>query len=181
MSNSRVVAPVRRGNSDPRGRERARPARSVAEERRGRPDRPAVAAPAVAGRTLPPPHPATTNNSSPLSRTNKSSTRACQLRGKARGKWDLGGLLPEAFGLVSVAIQRTPRHPPVRGSTRRRRGDALRRTGRTRHREGKTVSASAPAYLNSLSGKGVQSLALLWLHLSSPPMVHRGLPRSNAS
>src|SRR5438445_13457480 len=30
-----------------------------------------------------------------------------QLRGKARGKWDLNGLLPEAFGLVSVAIQRT--------------------------------------------------------------------------
>ena len=30
-----------------------------------------------------------------------------QLRGKARGKWDLDELLPEAFGLVSVAIQRT--------------------------------------------------------------------------
>src|SRR5687768_14665765 len=33
-------------------------------------------------------------------------TRSMELRGKARGKFDLDGLLPEAFGLVSVAIQR---------------------------------------------------------------------------
>ena len=32
--------------------------------------------------------------------------KSMELRGRARGKWDLDRLLPEAFGLVCVAIQR---------------------------------------------------------------------------
>src|SRR5205085_5639306 len=32
--------------------------------------------------------------------------KSMELRGKARGKWNLDRLLPEAFGLCSVAIQR---------------------------------------------------------------------------
>jgi preprotein translocase subunit SecA len=78
-----------------------------------------------------------------------------QLRGKARGKWDLDGLLPEAFGLVSVAIQRTLGIRPfdvqlAAGAVMHYGGLVELATG-----EGKTVSASAPAYLNALSGKGV--------------------------
>ncbi|MFM8271089.1 MAG: preprotein translocase subunit SecA [Gemmata sp.] len=77
------------------------------------------------------------------------------LRGKARGKWDLDGLLPEAFGLVSVAIQRTLGIRPfdvqlAAGAVMHFGGLVELATG-----EGKTVSASAPAYLNALSGKGV--------------------------
>ena len=78
-----------------------------------------------------------------------------QLRGKARGKWDLDTLLPEAFGLVSVAIQRTLGIRPfdvqvAAGAVMHFGGLVELATG-----EGKTVTASAPAYLNALSGKGV--------------------------
>jgi preprotein translocase subunit SecA len=78
-----------------------------------------------------------------------------QLRGKARGKWDLDGLLPEAFGLVSVSIQRALGIRPfdvqlAAGTVMHFGGLVELATG-----EGKTVSASAPAFLNSLSGKGV--------------------------
>jgi preprotein translocase subunit SecA len=78
-----------------------------------------------------------------------------QLRGKARGKWDLDTLLPEAFGLVSVAIQRVLGIRPfdvqlAAGAVMHFGGLVELATG-----EGKTVSASAPAYLNALSGKGV--------------------------
>lgn len=78
-----------------------------------------------------------------------------QLRGKARGKWDLDGLLPEAFGLCSVAIQRVLGIRPfdvqlAAGAVMHFGGLVELATG-----EGKTVSASAPAYLNALSGKGV--------------------------
>jgi preprotein translocase subunit SecA len=77
------------------------------------------------------------------------------LRGKARGKWDLDGLLPEAFGLVSVAIQRALGIRPfdvqlAAGAVMHFGGLVELATG-----EGKTVSASAPAFLNALSGKGV--------------------------
>src|SRR5205085_2602713 len=81
--------------------------------------------------------------------------RSMALRGKARGKWDLDSLLPEAFGLVSVAIQRTLGIRPfdvqiAAGMVMHFGGLVELATG-----EGKTVSASAPAYLNALSGKGV--------------------------
>jgi preprotein translocase subunit SecA len=78
-----------------------------------------------------------------------------QLRGKARGKWSLDALLPEAFGLVSVAIQRVLGIRPfdvqlAAGAVMHYGGLVELATG-----EGKTVSATAPAYLNALSGKGV--------------------------
>jgi len=78
-----------------------------------------------------------------------------ELRGKARGKWDLDALLPQAFGLVSVAIQRVLSIRPfdvqlAAGTVMHFGGLVELATG-----EGKTVSASAPAYLNALSGKGV--------------------------
>lgn len=78
-----------------------------------------------------------------------------ELRGKARGKWDLDKLLPEAFGLVSISIQRTLNIRPfdvqlAAGAVMHAGGLVELSTG-----EGKTVSASAPAYLNALSGKGV--------------------------
>jgi len=81
--------------------------------------------------------------------------RSMLLRGKARGKFDLDAMLPEAFGLVSVAIQRVLGIRPydvqlAAGAVMHFGGLVELATG-----EGKTVSASAPAYLNALSGKGV--------------------------
>jgi preprotein translocase subunit SecA len=77
------------------------------------------------------------------------------LRGKARGKWDLDSLLPEAFGLVSVAIQRTLGIRPfdvqlAAGAIMHYGGLVELATG-----EGKTVTASLPTFLNALVGKGV--------------------------
>src|SRR5439155_18787448 len=77
------------------------------------------------------------------------------LRGKARGKWNLDRLLPEAFGLCSVAIQRTLNIRPfdvqlAAGAVMHFGGLVELATG-----EGKTVSASCPAFLNALLGKGV--------------------------
>src|SRR4051812_33165679 len=82
-------------------------------------------------------------------------TKSMQLRGKARGKYDLDGLLPEAFGLVSVAIQRTLGIRPfdvqlAGGAVMHFGGLCELATG-----EGKTVTASLPTYLNALVGKGV--------------------------
>jgi preprotein translocase subunit SecA len=81
--------------------------------------------------------------------------RSMELRGKARGKWDLDSLLPEAFGLVSVAIQRVLGIRPfdvqlVGGAVMHFGGLVELATG-----EGKTVTASLPAFLNALTGKGV--------------------------
>jgi preprotein translocase subunit SecA len=81
--------------------------------------------------------------------------RSMELRGKARGKWSLESLLPEAFGLVSVAIQRTLGIRPfdvqlAAGGIMHFGGLAELATG-----EGKTVTAALPAYLNALVGKGV--------------------------
>ncbi|HEX4611439.1 MAG TPA: preprotein translocase subunit SecA [Urbifossiella sp.] len=77
------------------------------------------------------------------------------LRGKARGKYSLEKLLPEAFGLCSVAIQRVlnirPFDVQLAGGVVMHFGGLVElATG-----EGKTVTASAPAYLNALVGKGV--------------------------
>jgi preprotein translocase subunit SecA len=81
--------------------------------------------------------------------------KSMELRGKARGKWNLDTLLPEAFGLVSVAIQRTlgirPFDVQIAGGAVMHFGGLVElATG-----EGKTVTASLPAYLNALVGKGV--------------------------
>jgi preprotein translocase subunit SecA len=82
-------------------------------------------------------------------------SKSMELRGKARGKWDLDSLLPEAFGLVSVAIQRTLGIRPfdvqlAGGAVIHFGGLCELATG-----EGKTVTASLPTYLNALVGKGV--------------------------
>ena len=76
------------------------------------------------------------------------------LRGKARGKTNLDKLLPEAFGLCSVAIQRVLNIRPfdvqlAAGVVMHFGGLVELATG-----EGKTVSASSPAFLNALLGKG---------------------------
>jgi preprotein translocase subunit SecA len=81
--------------------------------------------------------------------------KSMELRGKARGKWSLDALLPEAFGLVSVAIQRTlgirPFDVQIAGGAVMHFGGLVElATG-----EGKTVTASLPAFLNALVGKGV--------------------------
>src|SRR5207247_2314417 len=78
-----------------------------------------------------------------------------RLRGKARGKYSLEKLLPEAFGLCSVAIQRTlnirPFDVQLAGGAAMHFGGLVElATG-----EGKTVTASCPAFLNALVGKGV--------------------------
>lgn len=81
--------------------------------------------------------------------------KSMELKGKARGKWDLDALLPEAFGAVSVAIQRVlgirPFDVQLAGGAVLHYGGLVElATG-----EGKTVTASLPAYLNALVGKGV--------------------------
>jgi len=78
-----------------------------------------------------------------------------KLRGKARGKFNLDKLLPEAFGLCSVSIQRVLNIRPfdvqlAAGAVMHFGGLVELATG-----EGKTVTASAPAFLNALVGKGV--------------------------
>ncbi|MBA4187348.1 MAG: preprotein translocase subunit SecA [Planctomycetaceae bacterium] len=81
--------------------------------------------------------------------------KSMELRGKARGNWGLDLLLPEAFGLVSVAIQRALSIRPfdvqlAGGAVIHFGGLVELATG-----EGKTVTASLPTYLNALLGKGV--------------------------
>lgn len=76
------------------------------------------------------------------------------LRGKARGGWNLNHLIPEAFGLVSVAIHRVLGFRPfdvqlAAGIIIHYGGLVELATG-----EGKTVTAALPAYLNALVGKG---------------------------
>jgi preprotein translocase subunit SecA len=80
---------------------------------------------------------------------------AARLRGRARGGTSLDKLLPEAFGLVCVASQRTLGLRPfdvqlAAGAVMHYVGLAELATG-----EGKTLTASLPAVLNSLTGKGV--------------------------
>ena len=81
--------------------------------------------------------------------------RGQQLRGRARGGESLDHLLPEAFGLVCVAAVRTVRMRPfdvqLAGGVILHHGAlAELSTG-----EGKTLTASMPAFLNALAGKGV--------------------------
>ena len=78
-----------------------------------------------------------------------------EMKGKARGKFSLDKMLPEAFGLVSVSIQRVLNIRPfdvqlAGGAVMHGGGLVELATG-----EGKTVTASAPAFLNALVGKGV--------------------------
>jgi preprotein translocase subunit SecA len=78
-----------------------------------------------------------------------------QVRGRARGGTPLDRLLPEAFGLVTVAAQRTLGLRPfdvqlAAGVVLHHSALAELATG-----EGKTLVASLPTYLNALTGKGV--------------------------
>jgi preprotein translocase subunit SecA len=81
--------------------------------------------------------------------------RGLQLRGRARGGETLDHLLPEAFALVCVSALRTlslrPFDVQLAGGVVMHHGAlAELATG-----EGKTLTASMPAYLNALTGKGV--------------------------
>jgi preprotein translocase subunit SecA len=81
--------------------------------------------------------------------------RSLQLRGRARGGESLDHLLPEAFGLVCVAALRTTQLRPfdvqLAGGVVLHHGAlAELATG-----EGKTLTATMPAYLNALTSKGV--------------------------
>jgi preprotein translocase subunit SecA len=81
--------------------------------------------------------------------------RGQQLRGRGRGGESLDRLLPEVFGLVSVAAKRTINLRPfdvqlAAGVILHRGALAEVATG-----EGKTLVATLPATLNALLGKGV--------------------------
>src|SRR5206468_9285899 len=78
-----------------------------------------------------------------------------RLRGRARGGESLDRLLPEVFGLVCVAGQRTIGLRPfdvqlAGGVVMHHGGLAELATG-----EGKTLTAALPASLNALAGKGL--------------------------
>ncbi len=78
-----------------------------------------------------------------------------RLKGRARGGESLDKLLPEAFGLVSVAASRTIGLRPfdvqlAAGVVIHQGALAEVATG-----EGKTLVAALPSYLNALTGKGV--------------------------
>jgi preprotein translocase subunit SecA len=78
-----------------------------------------------------------------------------RLRGRARGGESLDRILPEAYGLVCVAAQRTIGLRPfdvqlAAGVVLHHGAFAEVATG-----EGKTLVAAMPVYLNALTGKGV--------------------------
>ncbi|OAI45256.1 preprotein translocase subunit SecA [Planctomycetaceae bacterium SCGC AG-212-F19] len=80
---------------------------------------------------------------------------SARLRGRSRGGETLDRLLPEAFGLVCVAAQRTLKMRPfdvqlAAGSILHQGAVAELATG-----EGKTLTASLPVFLNALPCKGV--------------------------
>ncbi len=80
---------------------------------------------------------------------------AQKLRGRARGGESLDKMVPEAFGLVTVAAARTLKMRPfdvqlAAGVVIHQGGLAEVATG-----EGKTLIAALPACLNALTGKGV--------------------------
>ncbi|HTU88660.1 MAG TPA: preprotein translocase subunit SecA [Gemmataceae bacterium] len=82
-------------------------------------------------------------------------TAGQRLRGRARGGESLDKLIPEAFSLVCVASKRHLGLRPfdvqlAAGVVMHQGGLAELATG-----EGKTLSATLPAYLNALEGKGV--------------------------
>lgn len=81
--------------------------------------------------------------------------KAKKLRGRARGGTSLHVLLPEAYGMVCVAAQRTLGLRPydvqlAAGVVLHHGAIAELATG-----EGKTLVAALPAFLNALSGRGV--------------------------
>ena len=81
--------------------------------------------------------------------------RAKRLRGRARGGEKLDRLLPEAFGMVCVASQRTiglrPFDVQLAGGVVLHAGAVAElATG-----EGKTLTAGPPVFLNALTGRGV--------------------------
>jgi preprotein translocase subunit SecA len=80
---------------------------------------------------------------------------SARLRGRARGGEALDRLLPEAFGLVCVAAQRAVKMRPfdvqlAAGIILHQGAIAELATG-----EGKTLTASLPAFLNALTCRGV--------------------------
>jgi preprotein translocase subunit SecA len=82
-------------------------------------------------------------------------TTALRLRGRARGGESLDKILAEAFGLVCVQTRRVLGLRPfdvqlAAGVVMHQGGLAELATG-----EGKTLTASLPAFLNALEGKGV--------------------------
>lgn len=83
-----------------------------------------------------------------------------KLRGRARGGESLDKLLPEAFGLVCVAVRRLLNMRPFDVQLAGGiviHGGALAElaTG-----EGKTLTAALPAFLNALQGKGVHVITV---------------------
>lgn len=81
--------------------------------------------------------------------------QSMRLRGRARGGANLDKLIPESFGLSSVAIRRIHGYQPfdvqlAAGIVMHFGGLVELATG-----EGKTLSAVGPAFLNALPGKGV--------------------------
>ena len=85
----------------------------------------------------------------------KLKEESLKLQDKVRGGESLEGLLARAFALVRESAKRKlgQRHYDVQlwgGLVMHQRGIAEMMTG-----EGKTLAATAPAYLNALSGKGV--------------------------
>jgi preprotein translocase subunit SecA len=81
--------------------------------------------------------------------------KGMQFRGRARGGESLDRLLPEVFGLVCIAAQRTLGLRPfdvqlAGGVVMHHGGLAELATG-----EGKTLTAALPAALNALAGKGM--------------------------
>jgi preprotein translocase subunit SecA len=86
---------------------------------------------------------------------NELRQQGLRLRGRARGGENLDNLLAEAYGAVCVAALRTLKMRPfdvqlAAGVVLHRGALAELATG-----EGKTLTASLPAYLNALPGKGV--------------------------
>lgn len=79
---------------------------------------------------------------------------ARQLRGRARGGESLDKLLPEVFGMVSVASQRATKLRPY--DTQLAAGVVLHHSAlaEVATGEGKTLIAVAPVALNALQGKG---------------------------
>jgi preprotein translocase subunit SecA len=83
-----------------------------------------------------------------------------RMRGRARGGESLDKMLPEAFGLVSVALRRITNMRPfdvqLAGAVVMHAGGlAELATG-----EGKTLTAALPTFLNGLQGKGVHVITV---------------------
>ncbi len=114
-------------------REHARPAGVAAGERRRRARRHAVEPPAVEGRAA---RPEGAPLRETLHRRARPEARRTEHGSSRQGAREVGSR-HALTGSVRAGVGRhpaRPRHPPVRRATRGRRGHALRRAGRTRHR-----------------------------------------------